>query len=98
MKLQWVRERNRGHKARNRPAVVAAKDGDVNPACQTGVVGAGVAQHREGGPAARQKSRKPASIYLEIRDACGVRSIFSMRVPTALFAPRLTLPAADPQC
>jgi hypothetical protein len=69
MKLQWVREQNRGHEGRKRPAVVAAKDGDVNPACQTGVPGAGAAQRREARLGGREKSRKSDSIYPKIRDA-----------------------------
>src|SRR5262245_10406330 len=79
MKLQWVREQNRGYEGCNRPAVVAAKDGDVNPACQTGVAGADAAEGQEARPAGREKSRKRASISLEIRDVCGEGPIFSMR-------------------
>jgi hypothetical protein len=62
MKLQWVRERNRGLEGRGSAAVVAAKDGDVNPACQTGVGGAGATEGREVGPAGGEKLRQGDSI------------------------------------
>jgi len=58
------------------------------------VAGAHAAEGRETRPAGREKSRKRAFIYLEIRDVCGEEPIFSMRWLTA----PLTLPAADPEC
>ena len=96
MKLQWVRERNRGLEGRGSAAVVAAKDGDVNPACQTGLLGAGAAEGWEARPARSEKSRKRASIYVEIRDVCGEGSIFSMRMADGTIRPAINAAGSRP--